>query len=69
MGVELVEGRDLVVFDGYLQMKTTKGLRRVDVVYRRLDDDFLESGGFSFRFDVRCTRIIKSFPRKARRFS
>ncbi len=42
MGVELVEGRDLVVVDGYLQMKTTKGLRRVDVVYRRVDDDFLD---------------------------
>ena len=42
MGVELVEGRDLVVVDGYLQMKTTKGLRRVDVIYRRVDDDFLD---------------------------
>ncbi|MGL5035620.1 MAG: circularly permuted type 2 ATP-grasp protein, partial [Microcystaceae cyanobacterium] len=42
MGVELVEGRDLVVSDGYLQMRTTKGLQRVDVVYRRLDDDFLD---------------------------
>lgn len=42
MGVELVEGRDLVVADGYLQMKTTKGLQRVDVVYRRIDDDFLD---------------------------
>ncbi len=42
MGVELVEGRDLVVADGYLQMRTTKGLHRVDVVYRRLDDDFLD---------------------------
>ncbi|MEY2984771.1 MAG: hypothetical protein RLZZ568_1388, partial [Cyanobacteriota bacterium] len=42
MGVELVEGRDLVVADGYLQMRTTKGLQRVDVVYRRLDDDFLD---------------------------
>ncbi|MGK7877005.1 MAG: circularly permuted type 2 ATP-grasp protein [Xenococcaceae cyanobacterium] len=42
MGVELVEGRDLVVVDGYLQMRTTKGLHRVDVVYRRLDDDFLD---------------------------
>lgn len=46
MGVELVEGRDLVVVDGYLQMKTTKGLRRVDVVYRRVDDDFLDSQVF-----------------------
>lgn len=42
MGVELVEGRDLIVADGYLQMRTTKGLQRVDVVYRRLDDDFLD---------------------------
>lgn len=42
MGVELVEGRDLVVADGYLQMRTTKGLRRVDVIYRRIDDDFMD---------------------------
>jgi uncharacterized circularly permuted ATP-grasp superfamily protein len=42
MGVELVEGRDLVVVDGYLQMRTTKGLKRVDVVYRRIDDDFID---------------------------
>ncbi|MCL6434252.1 MAG: circularly permuted type 2 ATP-grasp protein [Leptolyngbyaceae cyanobacterium HOT.MB2.61] len=42
MGVELVEGRDLVVQDGYLQMRTTKGLQRVDVIYRRIDDDFID---------------------------
>ncbi|MBD2042770.1 circularly permuted type 2 ATP-grasp protein [Microcoleus sp. FACHB-672] len=42
MGVELVEGRDLVVADGYLQMRTTKGLQRVDVLYRRIDDDFID---------------------------
>lgn len=42
MGVELVEGRDLAIVDGYLQMKTTKGLQRVDVVYRRIDDDFID---------------------------
>jgi uncharacterized circularly permuted ATP-grasp superfamily protein len=42
MGVELVEGRDLVVSDGYLQMRTTKGLKRVDVVYRRIDDNFID---------------------------
>ncbi len=42
MGVELVEGRDLVVADGYLQMRTTKGLRRVDVIYRRIDDIFID---------------------------
>ncbi|MBW4519143.1 MAG: circularly permuted type 2 ATP-grasp protein [Scytolyngbya sp. HA4215-MV1] len=42
MGVELVEGRDLVVVDGYLQMRTTKGLKRVDVIYRRVDDIFID---------------------------
>ena len=47
MGVELVEGRDLVVLDGYLQMRTTKGLRRVDVVYRRIDDNFLDPLAFN----------------------
>ncbi|MEM8544173.1 MAG: circularly permuted type 2 ATP-grasp protein [Cyanobacteria bacterium P01_H01_bin.119] len=49
MGAELVEGRDLVVADGYLQMKTTKGLQRVDVIYRRIDDDFLDP--LAFRAD------------------
>jgi uncharacterized circularly permuted ATP-grasp superfamily protein len=42
MGIELVEGQDLAVVDGYLQMRTTKGLQRVDVIYRRIDDDFLD---------------------------
>ena len=42
MGVELVEGRDLVVSDGYVWMRTTKGFERVDVIYRRVDDDFLD---------------------------
>ncbi|MGB5631160.1 MAG: circularly permuted type 2 ATP-grasp protein [Waterburya sp.] len=47
MGIELVEGRDLVVADGYLQMRTTKGFRRVDVVYRRIDDNFLDPLAFN----------------------
>ena len=42
MGVELVEGRDLVVSDGLVWMRTTKGFERVDVIYRRIDDDFLD---------------------------
>ena len=42
MGIELVEGRDLVVEDGYVCMRTTKGFERVDVIYRRIDDDFLD---------------------------
>ncbi len=42
MGVELVEGRDLECRRGKVYMRTTAGLRRVDVIYRRLDDDFLD---------------------------
>ncbi len=42
MGAELVEGRDLVCFDGYCWMRTTQGFERVDVIYRRIDDDFLD---------------------------
>jgi uncharacterized circularly permuted ATP-grasp superfamily protein len=42
MGVELVEGRDLVVENNFVYMRTTSGLRRVDVIYRRVDDDFLD---------------------------
>jgi uncharacterized circularly permuted ATP-grasp superfamily protein len=42
MGVELVEGRDLVVADGYVMARTTKGFERVDVIYRRVDDDFID---------------------------
>ena len=42
MGIELVEGSDLVVKDHFVFMKTTNGLKRVDVIYRRVDDDFLD---------------------------
>ncbi len=42
LGAELVEGRDLLVNDGFVYMRTTMGLRRVDVIYRRVDDDFLD---------------------------
>ncbi|MGJ8697433.1 MAG: circularly permuted type 2 ATP-grasp protein [Verrucomicrobiaceae bacterium] len=42
MGIEIVEGRDLVAVDGYVYMRTTRGLVQVDVIYRRIDDDFLD---------------------------
>ena len=42
MGIELVEGRDLVVDNDVVYMKTIRGLTRVDVIYRRIDDDFLD---------------------------
>ncbi len=46
MGVELVQGSDLIVNDGYVFMRTTHGLERVDVIYRRIDDDFLDPMAF-----------------------
>jgi uncharacterized circularly permuted ATP-grasp superfamily protein len=46
MGIELVEGRDLVVHDNICYMRTTSGLRRVDVIYRRVDDDFIDPLAF-----------------------
>jgi len=49
MGVALVEGRDLLVHDNFVYMRTTAGLRRVDVIYRRVDDDFLDP--LAFRTD------------------
>jgi len=49
MGVALVEGHDLLVHDNVLYMRTTAGLRRVDVIYRRVDDDFLDP--LAFRTD------------------
>ncbi|HQU73956.1 MAG TPA: circularly permuted type 2 ATP-grasp protein, partial [Calditrichia bacterium] len=42
MGVELVEGQDLVVKDDFVFMRTTRGFEQVDVIYRRIDDDFLD---------------------------
>ncbi len=49
MGVELVEGKDLFVDDNYVFMRTTQGPKRVDVIYRRVDDDFLDP--LAFRTD------------------
>ncbi len=49
MGIELVEGRDLVIHDNIVYMRTTAGLKRVDVIYRRVDDDFIDP--LAFRSD------------------
>lgn len=46
MGIEIVEGRDLVCHDNYVYTRTTHGLKRVDVIYRRVDDDFLDPLAF-----------------------
>jgi uncharacterized circularly permuted ATP-grasp superfamily protein len=46
MGIELVEGRDLIVHDNIVYMRTTGGLKRIDVIYRRIDDDYLDPLAF-----------------------
>ncbi len=47
MGIEIVEGRDLVCHDNHVFMRTTRGLQKVDVIYRRIDDDFLDPLSFN----------------------
>jgi uncharacterized circularly permuted ATP-grasp superfamily protein len=47
MGVDLVEGVDLFVRDGYVYMRTTRGPKKVDVIYRRIDDDFIDPLAFN----------------------
>ena len=49
IGAELVQGQDLLVDNGFVYMRTTKGLRRVDIIYRRVDDDFIDP--LVFRLD------------------
>src|SRR4030095_14818112 len=46
MGIELVEGSDLIVHEDFVWMRTTKGFEQVDVIYRRIDDDFLDPKAF-----------------------
>ncbi|MCU1594458.1 MAG: hypothetical protein JWO12_1850, partial [Frankiales bacterium] len=60
MGVELVEGRDLSCRDGIVWMKTTAGEQRVDVVYRRIDDDFLDPLHFRPDSLVGCPGILNA---------
>jgi len=64
MGVQLVEGRDLVVdADGYVVMRTTKGFQRVDVIYRRIDDDFLDPKAFRPDSLLGVPGLMESFQR------
>ncbi len=58
MGVELVEGKDLFVKDQYLYMRTTQGPRRVDVIYRRVDDDFLDPKVFRPDSTLGCAGLL-----------
>jgi uncharacterized circularly permuted ATP-grasp superfamily protein len=58
MGVELVEGQDLVVKDKFVYMRTTQGPRRVDVIYRRVDDDFLDPAAFRPDSTLGCAGLL-----------
>jgi uncharacterized circularly permuted ATP-grasp superfamily protein len=58
MGVELVEGKDLFVRDGFVFMRTTQGPKRVDVIYRRVDDDFLDPKAFREDSTLGCAGLL-----------
>jgi len=58
MGVELVEGQDLFVKDHFVYMRTTQGPKRVDVVYRRVDDDFLDPLAFRKDSTLGCAGLL-----------
>ncbi len=61
MGVELVEGRDLVVDQNRVYMRTTRGLQRVDVIYRRIDDDFLDPLTFRSDSTLGVAGVVNSY--------
>ena len=58
MGVELVEGQDLFVKDNFVYMRTTQGPKRVDVIYRRVDDDFLDPLAFRADSTLGCAGLL-----------
>lgn len=61
MGVELVEGQDLYVKDRYVYMRTTRGPKRVDVIYRRVDDDFLDPSVYRPTSTLGCKGLIDAY--------
>ena len=63
MGVELVEGKDLFVKDHFVFMRTTRGQRRVDVIYRRVDDDFLDPEVFRVDSTLGCFGLLDAYRR------
>ncbi len=61
MGVELVEGQDLFVKDQFVYMRTTRGPQRVDVIYRRVDDDFLDPQVFRPTSTLGCAGLMEAY--------
>ena len=66
MGIELVEGQDLFVDDNFVYMRTTQGPKRVDVIYRRVDDDFLDPLAFRADSTLGCAGLLARLPRRQR---
>ncbi|CAM3772690.1 circularly permuted type 2 ATP-grasp protein [Alkalicoccus chagannorensis] len=60
MGIELVEGQDLLVKDDVVFMKTVRGLKRVDIIYRRIDDDFLDPEVFSPDSEIGVAGLMRA---------
>ena len=69
MGIELVEGGDLLCHDDVVYMRTTQGLQRVDVIYRRVDDEFLDPLDLPPGLDARRARPPQRLPRGQRHAS
>ncbi len=63
MGIDLVEGRDLIVIDDVVYMRTTRGLERVDVIYRRIDDDFLDPDTFKRDSLLGVSGLMRAYQR------
>ncbi|HWH82366.1 MAG TPA: circularly permuted type 2 ATP-grasp protein, partial [Burkholderiaceae bacterium] len=61
MGIELVEGQDLFVKDNFVYMRTTQGPKRVDVIYRRVDDDFLDPEVFRKDSTLGCAGLLRAY--------
>ena len=61
MGIELVEGQDMFVKDGFVYMRTTRGPTRVDVIYRRVDDDFLDPLVFRADSTLGVAGLLQSY--------
>ncbi len=61
MGIELVEGQDLFVKDSFVYMRTTQGPKRVDVIYRRVDDDFLDPQVFRPTSTLGCASLMQAY--------
>jgi uncharacterized circularly permuted ATP-grasp superfamily protein len=61
MGIDLVEGRDLVTHDNIVYMRTTDGLKRVDVIYRRVDDDFSDPLVFRGDSTLGCSGLFNAY--------